>query len=126
MDNNEQPAVEANAGITQATFDAGVAAARADGTTKERERSKAVRSSEHFAGREGAAYHMLDTTDMTAEAIVGVLAGLSTGQPAVAGERASTSSIGIAIGGDAGKTSPKSNNHGWDDVVAEVNQSIKH
>lgn len=77
-------------GITQSQVDAAVEAARtearaggvAEGVAAERGRFKAVTSSEHYAGREKAALHMLTTTDMAAEAITGVLAGLPADAPA--------------------------------------------
>lgn len=91
----------------------------------ERERFKAVMNSEHYSGRETSAHHMLFNTDMAAEAISGVLAGLAAGRSALApGDRAATSPLGIAIGSSAGKYPAAGNNHGWDDVVAEINKTV--
>ncbi len=87
---NDTPAHDA--AVTKADHDKGVAQARAAGVTEgtaagvkaERARFAAVQGSEHYAGREKSANHMLTTTDMTAEAIIGVLAGIDAPKPAAA------------------------------------------
>lgn len=129
MDNQDQPA--ANAGISQADQDRAVNAARAEGqktgATTERDRFKAVSASEHYAGREKAAYHMLLTTEMSAESITGVLAGLpkDTAQaaaPAVpAGARAKDAPGGLVTAAEA-PTQPVAAS--WNKSVERVNSRI--
>lgn len=89
----------------------------------ERGRFETVLSSEHYRGREASAHHMLFKTDMPAEAIVGVLAGVAATLAMPVGQRAATSPLGIVVGGEAGKYPAASNNHGWDEVVAEINKT---
>jgi len=78
---------------TQAEHDAAIAKARTEGHTEghtaglivgntqgvksERERFKAVQSSENYKGRETSANHILHTTDMSADDIGAVLSGLT-------------------------------------------------
>lgn len=102
----ETQAPEASAsGITQAQMDSAVAAARSEGhkagATAERDRFKAVTGAEHYAGRQTSALHMLTTTDMSAEAINGVLAGLPAGQAAAPakpeGERSKDAAGGLVV-----------------------------
>lgn len=90
----------------------------------ERERFKAVMNSDHYSGRETSAHHMLFNTDMAAEAIVGVLAGVAATLAVPAGQRAATSPLGLVVGSEVGKYPSASNNHGWDEVVAEINKTV--
>lgn len=129
-DDPNKPA--ANSGIPQAEHDAAVAAARAEGhaegvkagATAERDRFKAVSSSEHYQGREASAHHMLLTTDMSAEQINGVLAGIPAGQstatPAasLANRIAATTADPLATADqpDAAKAQA-----GWGKAVAQAN-----
>jgi ClpP class serine protease len=75
--NAEQPETQAEGAVTQAAMETAVSAAKTEGVklgvTQERERTKAVLSSEHYVGREKMALKLLDT-EMSAEQITGVLA----------------------------------------------------
>lgn len=109
MDTNDQPATSADAGHSAADNERAVNAARAEGAksgaTAERERFKAVFGAEQYKGREASAHTMLTTTDMTAEAIIGVLATLPAN--AAKAEATKTSAVegrgelGISTVGDA-------------------------
>ncbi len=130
MDTNDQPAPNATAGmISKADHDAAVASAtevgKNAGATAERARFKAVQTSEHYAGREASAIHMLNSTDMSAEAIVGVLATMPAAQPASkdAPQLDNRGALGIST---LGATSPKKAEASlWDEAVAEANASLK-
>lgn len=122
----------AAAGITQAQLDEAVKTAKAtgmtDGVKAERDRFKAVFGHDGYKGREASAHHMLLTTDMTAEAITGVLAGLPAPAAAAAPQppqqRASDAPGGLVVDPAASQQKPASaDNHGWDDVVAGLNKS---
>lgn len=106
MDDNDKPAPAA--GISQAAHDKAVADARAEGqkagATAERERFKAVMSADAYKGREAAATHMLTTTEMTADAILGVLGGIPAAEaaaPAVPGARSKDAAGGLVVEGSA-------------------------
>lgn len=123
MDNENQPAPAA--GISQADHDRAVADARAagvkEGTTAANERFKAVAAHANYAGREAAAFTMMTTTDMSAEAICNVLTTLPAAAAAApkTEQPASRGPLGIStIEPNANKTD---GNHGWDAVVAKVN-----
>lgn len=129
MDTQDQPA--ANAGISQADHDRAVTAARTDGqklgATAERDRFKAVSASEHFAGREKAAHHMLLTTDMSAEAITGVLANLpkessQAAAPATPGGARAKDSPGGLVTAVEAPTQPVAAS--WGKSVDRVNSRI--
>ncbi len=95
----------------EADHDRAVSAARGAGATAERDRFKAVTSSEHYAGREKSAMTMLTTTDMSAEAINSVLAGLPAAPAPAAtapaqtlpAERSQNAEGGLVIDATAGK-----------------------
>lgn len=111
MDNENQPAPAA--GISQADHDRAVLAARAEGlkagATAERDRFKAVTGSEHFTGRGASAMHMLTTTDMSAEAITGVLAGLpaaaapAAAAPTLPADRSKDAKGGLVVDAAGGR-----------------------
>lgn len=129
MDNNDQPAPAA--GISQAAHDNAVATARADGVkagaTGERDRFKAVTSSEHYAGREKSALHMLTTTDMTAEAINGVLAGLPAAGAVAAkpeGERSKDASGGLVVDAQGDKGPAPDASAAWSKSVQKANSRV--
>lgn len=125
MDNQNQPAAEAPKRVSQADHDSAVSAARAEGVKSERERFKAVMSSQNYKGREKSAHHMLMNTDMTADAIDGALAGLDVAQPAAAtlGPRSRDAAGGlVTVGPDDHQQSGGDDcRAGWDRTVAKVN-----
>jgi|GEM_PF-5367030 len=65
------------------------------GATAERERTKAVTASEHYAGREAAALLMLSTTDMTAVEVCDVLSALPAASAAHGSTLASRGGTGL-------------------------------
>jgi signal peptide peptidase SppA len=73
---------------------AAVAAARTEATAAERARFSAIKALPEAQGREGAAMHLALTTDMNAEAVKGVLAGLPTGG---AKPNAQTGGFGLVV-----------------------------
>lgn len=96
--------------ITQASLDAAVTAAKADGhkaghaegLKAANDRLKAVTSHASYTGREASALHMLTTTDMSADAITGVLAGLpaapaAAAAPQLPADRAQSAPGGLAV-----------------------------
>lgn len=123
--------------VARADHDSAVATARSEATTAERGRFKAVMSSDAYAGREKSAHHMLLTTDMTAEAITGVLAGLpaaaASAAPAAAaapekpeGERSREANGGLVTVSAADKPEqPASAAGSWSKAVDKVNARIK-
>jgi hypothetical protein len=102
---------------TQAEFDAAIVSAKADshkagvaegtvaGATAERARFKTVMTADTYKGREASANHVLFSTDMSAEAIGGVLAGLTIAPVAAAPaaelpkDRAQNASGGLVVEG---------------------------
>lgn len=127
MDTNENPTPAA--GISKADHDSAVTAARADGhkagATAERDRFKAVTGAEHYAGREKSALHMLTTTDMAAEAINGVLAGLPTGQATAPakpeGERSKDAAGGLVVDAQGDKGPAPDASAAWSKSVQKAN-----
>lgn len=114
--------------ISRADHDQAVSTAYAEatmaGATAERHRFSAVIASEHFAGREKPAMHMIATTDMAAEAIIGVLASLpaqATAPRIPFGQRSKDAEGGLVIDahGEGGPSSYAS--AAWNNSVARAN-----
>lgn len=123
--------------VSRADHDRGVSAARteghtagvADGTkigaTAERDRFKAVTGCEHYAGREGSAMHMLTTTDMSAESITGVLAGLPKGgAAAVNGQRSQEAVGGLVVDASGDKGPVPEAGANWSAAVEKANKRL--
>lgn len=135
MDSNDQPAV--NAGISKADHDAAVNAARAEGVkmgaTAERERISAIMNSDEARGRETSALNLCTNTDMSAEQAKSFLSTLPTSAAAQSAEkpieapRSGSSNLGL-VATQAGQQSggPAAADHGWGDVVANLNKGITH
>lgn len=121
----------ADTAVSKADHDNAVTAARGEGqklgATAERDRFKAVSASEHFAGREKAAHHMLLTTDMSAEAITGVLANLpkesvqASAPAAPAGARAKDAQGGLVTVAEAPPQAPAAS---WNKSVERINSRV--
>lgn len=102
------------------TTEASVTTAKTEAVKSERSRIQSITTLPEAAGREGSALSLALTTDMSADQIKPILAGLPK---AAAGEgtRSSDSPLGIALGGNdkkpdaSGALSP-------DEVAASVNK----
>lgn len=111
---------------------AGVTEGAKTGAKGERDRFSAVFGHEAYAGREKSAHHMLTTTDMTAEAITGVLAGLPAGgvsaeAPKTPEGRSKDAPGGLAQVDPASgsqATSEQNVSAGWSKAVAAQNARI--
>lgn len=99
-------------------LDAATGVARADGAKAERERINGVLSSEDAKGREKSALHLAMTTDMSVETIKGALAGIPKASAAATG------SHGLFLTEEPAHTGSKEKkaDHGWGDVIADVNK----
>lgn len=80
----DETKTQENAAPDNAAVDTARAEGKAEGAKAERERFAAVQASEEYAGRETLASHLLASTDMDAEAIIGTLAAAPKTAPAAA------------------------------------------
>lgn len=105
----EKVAAEHTAAIKAATEKAA-----ADATTAERERIKAIVTSEDAKGREGSALN-LAISGVTLEQAKAGLSGMPKPSAAAPGN-----SLGLFV--DPGTKPSAEGNHGWNDVIAELNK----
>jgi signal peptide peptidase SppA len=133
------PAADAPVGVPQAQHDKAVAdataAGRVLGAADERARFKAVLALDSAQTRQASALHMALNTDLSAEAIGGVLAGLPENAPSPAAaaaaptvvpaaERRSQGAAGglvTATGPDAGATAKQVVASGWEAAFGRTN-----
>lgn len=130
---NRRLAMENEDMIPKAAHEAAVAKARDEGKAEhfaagakaERERIAAIFALEEAKGREASARHLALTTDMTADAVKGVLAGLPTTETAKTEtpmRRAENAPHGlVTVNPDQPLSANDKTKNLWRDVVAKVN-----
>jgi len=121
-------------GFSQEQMNAAVSTARAEaltaGASAERDRFKSVLGHEAYKGRETSAHHMLLTTDMSADAIAGVLAGLpsaAAAAPEAPKDRAKDAPGGLATVDPASGVQASAGNDpaaAWSKQIERVNARV--
>lgn len=95
---------------------AAVAKATTDATAAERARINAIVTSEDAKGREASALHFAMTTDLSVDAAKAALAGVPKATASNSGN-----ALGLFVDPGKGPTGQKAD-HGWGDVVADLNK----
>lgn len=110
---------EAATKAVAAAHEAALTEARAEGAKAERERINGIVNSEEAKGRSATALHFAMNTDMSADAAKAALAGV----PKVATLSGPTNANGLYIAPEEAPN-PAKGNHGWDEVVADMNSRL--